>query len=209
MKARQSTLSPRKKASQERSIMTVDAIVEAAARILETRGAEGYTTNVIAERAGVSVGSLYQYFPNKDSITNALIERETTILIGRVRSAAGESDARLALSVMIRLAVAHQFERPILARLLDAEEVRLLGSAHESRFAELARSAIAPVVKRVTCAQVEDAESAALDIMAITRGLTDAISVQGDVRTHGVEQRISRAVFGYLGLACGQRRFPL
>ena len=51
--------------------------MEAAARILEERGLEGYTTNAVAERAGFSIGSLYQYFPNKDAITIALIQRET------------------------------------------------------------------------------------------------------------------------------------
>ncbi|WP_454277896.1 TetR/AcrR family transcriptional regulator [Sphingomonas sanguinis] len=66
-------MNPRKTARQGRSAATVDAIVEAAARILEAAGPSGYTTNAIAQRAGVSVGSLYQYFPNKDAITRALI----------------------------------------------------------------------------------------------------------------------------------------
>ncbi|MBW1881505.1 MAG: TetR/AcrR family transcriptional regulator [Deltaproteobacteria bacterium] len=65
---------PRRKPTQERSRATVDAIVEAAARVFEARGYAHTTTNHIAERAGVSIGSLYQYFPNKDSILVALLE---------------------------------------------------------------------------------------------------------------------------------------
>ncbi len=67
---------PRKTPTQERSQATFDAIVEAAARILRDRGTDGLTTNHIAEVAGVSVGSLYQYFPNKEAIVAQLVEYE-------------------------------------------------------------------------------------------------------------------------------------
>jgi len=58
-----SRLEPRKSPAQARSAATVGVILEAAARILEERGFEAYTTNEIARRAGVGVGSLYKYFP--------------------------------------------------------------------------------------------------------------------------------------------------
>ena len=67
---------PRKEPSQERSRALVDALVEATARILETQGPEEVTTNRVAEIAGASIGSLYQYFPNKESLLAAVIERE-------------------------------------------------------------------------------------------------------------------------------------
>jgi AcrR family transcriptional regulator len=65
-------LAPRKAARQARSLATVDAILEAAAEVFERRGYAAATTNRIAERAGVAIGSLYQYFPNKDAILVAL-----------------------------------------------------------------------------------------------------------------------------------------
>ena len=61
-------LIPRKTPRQSRATATRDAIVEAAARILEADGMGGFNTNAIAARAGVSIGSLYQYFPAKDAI---------------------------------------------------------------------------------------------------------------------------------------------
>ncbi len=64
----------RKLPRQERSAATVDAIVEATARLLVERGYEGTTTRRVAERAGVSVGSLYQYFPSRDALVTAVIE---------------------------------------------------------------------------------------------------------------------------------------
>jgi AcrR family transcriptional regulator len=67
--------SPRKRPVQRRSVETVERICVAAARIFDERGYHATTTNHIAEAAGVSVGSLYQYFPNKDALLVALAER--------------------------------------------------------------------------------------------------------------------------------------
>lgn len=61
---------------QQRSRHLFDSIVESATRILPTLGYSGATTNKIAERAGVSIGSLYQYFPHKDAIFANVFERE-------------------------------------------------------------------------------------------------------------------------------------
>lgn len=61
---------------QRRSIAMVEALIEATARILRTEGAEAMSTNRVAEVAGVSVGSLYQYFPGKDALMYAVLERQ-------------------------------------------------------------------------------------------------------------------------------------
>ena len=66
---------PRRRPVQARSVATVDAIVQAAAQVFARHGYAAGTTNRIADRAGVSIGTLYQYFPNKDAILIALIER--------------------------------------------------------------------------------------------------------------------------------------
>jgi AcrR family transcriptional regulator len=70
----QSSAKPRKRPRQERSQATVQAILTAAAHILTEAGYDHFTTNKVAERAGVSIGSLYQYFPNKESLLLALAE---------------------------------------------------------------------------------------------------------------------------------------
>ena len=61
---------------QTRAEETVSAILEAAAQVLEVGGLEGFTTNAVAERAGVSIGTLYQYFADKQALLRALAERE-------------------------------------------------------------------------------------------------------------------------------------
>jgi AcrR family transcriptional regulator len=72
---RQVRTTPRKRPRQERSKATVDSILAACARVLVRHGFDGLTTNAVAEKAGVSIGSLYQYFPNKEALVRALIER--------------------------------------------------------------------------------------------------------------------------------------
>lgn len=66
---------PRRSPRQERSQFTVDAIFEAVARIVATQGEDALTTNRIADVAGVSVGSLYQYFPSKEAILLAMLDQ--------------------------------------------------------------------------------------------------------------------------------------
>ena len=72
---RQVKTTPRKQPRQSRSRATVDTILEATARVLVKRGFDRLTTNAVAEAAGISIGSLYQYFPNKEALVAALIEK--------------------------------------------------------------------------------------------------------------------------------------
>lgn len=74
MTARQIEFEPRKVPQQERALFTVDSILAATRKIIETQGYEAASTNRIAEVAGVSIGSLYQYFRSKESIIAALVE---------------------------------------------------------------------------------------------------------------------------------------
>src|SRR5512134_3178395 len=66
---------PRKTPTQARSRATVDAILAATARVMVKHGFDRTTTNQIAEAAGVSIGSLYQYFPSKEALVAALMDR--------------------------------------------------------------------------------------------------------------------------------------
>ena len=71
----QATLEPRKSPVQARSTASVDAVLEATLQVLVAIGKERLTTTRVAERAGVSVGTLYQYFPNKSSLLKATLRR--------------------------------------------------------------------------------------------------------------------------------------
>src|SRR5580698_3934439 len=74
--ASRSAKSPvRRRPKQRRALQTVEAVLDAVVRILKREGVKAVTTNLVAERAGVSIGSLYQYFPDKRAIFVVLHER--------------------------------------------------------------------------------------------------------------------------------------
>jgi len=88
------TLEPRKIPRQGRSRATVDAILDACAEGLAIRGYEPLTTNAISERAGVSIGTLYEYFPNREAIAAALAGRAflrmVDVMRGSLRDCIGQ-----------------------------------------------------------------------------------------------------------------------
>lgn len=87
MNARPTSLLPRKTPRQARSETTVAAIFEACIQVLLDGGLERLTTTRIAERAGISVGSLYQYFPHKLSLLAAVLERHLVYVVEAVEQA--------------------------------------------------------------------------------------------------------------------------
>jgi AcrR family transcriptional regulator len=191
--------SPRKRPLQQRAIATVEAIVEASAHILEKDGFAHYSTNAIAERAGVSIGSLYQYFPSKDAITRALIARETRLLIDAVDAVPQTEDWRATIAGVIDAAVDHQLRRPRLARLIDIEESRLGGPASDIDAGTALLEILLPVFNRAVLHCGGNAEEAVHDVLAITRALTDAAGERPGGARENLERRLHRAVFGYLG----------
>lgn len=191
-------VSPRKAPSQPRSAHTVEAILEGAAHILELQGLDGYTTNAIAARAGVSIGSLYQYFPTKDAVTVALIERERAELVRDAMQALAQEDRRTALRQLIEVAVRHQLRRPALAALLDFEQHRLSAVMPASGNGAAMHAALAGFVRGAYPNGMLAPALAASDLMAIISALTDAAGRRGDVHPAQLVVRIEAAVLGYL-----------
>jgi AcrR family transcriptional regulator len=110
-----SSRSPRKQPSQTRSTITVEAIIEAAIRIFEAEGYGGTNTIKVAARAGVSVGSLYQYFPNKLALLAGVKQRFLARLFGRLDGALAEAPDCLA---GVREAIRINLEESLAARAL-------------------------------------------------------------------------------------------
>jgi AcrR family transcriptional regulator len=197
-KKHRSRLKPRKIPAQTRAIGTVEAILEAAARILETHGIQGYTTNAVAERAGVSIGSLYQYFPNKDALTAALIDRETALLLIDIDMARRSTTFVAGLRSLVRAAIAHQMRRPALARLLDFEERRLPLAQRDAHVAGTICMLVRELLVLADAPRVVDAAIAALDMLAIVRGMVDAAGERSETNQQELEKRVLRATLGYL-----------
>jgi AcrR family transcriptional regulator len=111
----------RKKPAQARSEQTVATIIEATAQVLEREGEAALTTNRLAERAGFSIGTLYQYFPNKDSILRLLAERERARVESAVAAVVRDPDAaglEPVLRAVIAIAIGSFGNRVQLRRVL-------------------------------------------------------------------------------------------
>lgn len=122
-------MKPRRVPVQQRSRETVEIILEAAAQVFAERGFTGGTTNHIAARAGVSIGSLYQYFPNKDSILVGLMERhlveEQKHIAERMRKVSGRTrKPRRLLRRLIETMVSDEVIDPRLHRVLLEAAIR-------------------------------------------------------------------------------------
>lgn len=193
---------PRKTPTQSRSERTVEAIVEAAARILETRGLAGFNTNAVADKAGVSVGSLYQYFPNKDALVAALSARERALLAAEVAKAARPAatpSLPTALRRLARAAIRRQLARPELSRVLDFEEQRLaLDEADRAVTGDIAGNVAEVLRAHRKAIRVGDLQEAAFDVVAIARALIDSAAGRGRVDAAALEIRVTRAALGYL-----------
>lgn len=179
----------------------VETILEAAARILEAEGLPAFNTNAVAEKAGVSVGSLYQYFPGKDALLAELIRRKRAELMAgldRERSLADRRDLSAMVNGFIRAAIAHQLDRPRLATSLEyAEEMLPIDAETQA----LKRSIVETVAKALALHGIPDAETAARDLSALTRGMVDTAGLFGETDFAALERRVGRAVFGYLGVS--------
>ena len=134
MRAPAKTLVGRRQPTQDRAKETVNAILDAVIRLLKRGGVSAITTNSIAETAGVSIGSVYQYFPNKQAIFIALHERHIhqvdRVLRRRISESAGEPLDRLVASLLDGMIEVHASD-PELAALLAAEVPHRVGGAGE------------------------------------------------------------------------------
>jgi AcrR family transcriptional regulator len=149
--------SARRVPTQERAQATVEAMLDAAIKLLKRSGASSITTNRIAETAGVSIGSVYQYFPNKRAIFIALHERhivQVDSVIRRCMTDGAEATLEEFIDLLIRGMIELHHADPELSELLQTEvpqsaegtpglSVRLYGplrKALASRSRELGRA---------------------------------------------------------------------
>jgi AcrR family transcriptional regulator len=190
-------LSPRKKPSQERSLATVQAILEAATRVLAKHSLAGFNTNRVAEVAGVSVGSLYQYFPNKDALVTALIEQTQRDLLTSVEQLVQElhgKDLETKLVAMCQFTIDQQYQHPKLAAALDHEERRLplakLLQDTQNRLGTMAYKLLSPNLPAITAQEIADCFTM---MKALVEVQADGSAASADLNT-----RLLRAVKGYL-----------
>ena len=173
-------------------------ILEAAARVLELHGFEGFNTNAIAERAGVSIGSVYQYFRSKDALLSGLIEREVAPLLAMGDKLVQFSTFRAALRAYIDASVLHQMKRPQLARLIDIAEKREAFNHQVSGTSLRLQVVMENLLALPDAPQVPKRTVAAADLLALMRALIDAAGERQEVGHEALLRRTEGAAWGYL-----------
>jgi AcrR family transcriptional regulator len=165
--------SSRKDPKQTRSRAIVESIVEAGRRILEAEGPGALTTNHIAERAGVSIGSLYRYFPNKEAVIAAICETETRRDVSEIRSAErwaiDELPLRESLAAIVDFQIArHQRLVALASDVYRAHQGEFSLTAHMGTDAVVAHMR-ALLLRHRAAVRVRDLDQAAF---LIARGLS-------------------------------------
>ena len=197
---------PRKKASQERSRATVDALIEATARILVREGFDKASTNRIAAVAGVSVGSLYQYFPSKEALVAAVIERHRLEIMhavkGELAQAASQPIKRGVRTLVAAAVKAHRLD-PKLHRVL-AEQIPRVGRLEKVQTFERENYALFEAYLESHRQEIRavDLELAAFVCVTSIEALTHTAVLHQEIasgeETEALIDEVTRLVVGYL-----------
>ena len=192
-------LEPRKQPRQARSKVTVDAVFEATIQVLLSDGPQRLTTTRVAVRAGVSVGTLYQYYPNKQALLYAVLQRHLARVCDTVEEGA-RSAHHAPLSAMVAVVV----EAFLRAKTGRIDEVRALyGVASELDSAKLVkafgkrhRAAISAMLATASDARFDDLTLTSFMLFAAMVGPTRAM-LEG-----GASAKMLRALRGQLESLC-------
>lgn len=196
-------LRPRKSPVQSRSTATIDALQAAAIQVLARYGLSGTTTTRIAERAGTSIGSLYQYYPNRDALIAAVLERHLTAMADAIEEACRQQEGmRVAemASALVSAFLAVKLSDPVQAKALYAVASERGGPELVARVHSRTVEAIASMIASASDASFDDpflSAAIAFDAMAgpvrsVLEGYT-ANGVQDSLHLHLV-----RLVTAYL-----------
>lgn len=191
----------RKKPQQERSLAMVEALLEAAARVFVKEGYAKATTNRIATAAGVSVGSLYQYFPSKDAIAVELLRRYRDGLVDLVASRlAGVTAATFERVVHDLLADLVRAEgiNPALHRVLIEQVLRTSARAEIVGFEERLEAALGEALRRAGTELPDPELSSFLLVRVVLTAVQSVVVDRPRYKTPAFVDELTRLVVGYV-----------
>ena len=211
------SISPRRQPKQQRSLDLYERVISAGARVFGESGYRSTTTNRIAEEAGVSIGSLYQYFPNKDAIVAELIRRHVHVGVAEIASRLADSSVQsrsLAerVEIFVGVTVALHRDDPALHRVLFEE------APHPPDVLEELRQFEANMVSAVEASLASDPEVHVADVgLAAYLTVTSIESITHRyVSSHpsgfdaeALVRQLTALVLSYLQGHMDQRDWPL
>ncbi len=199
-------LKPRKTPQQSRSAATIEAIHTATIQVLLVDGVGRLATTRVAERAGVSVGTMYQYYPHKQALLFAIVERQLELIVTAMLGAVERLEGHDLQTVSDGLAMAW-----LDAKMADLVSSRAIyGIAAEFDLSELMNraknlmvGAISPLLRAVPNARFADPDVTAFMLAALLGGtvrvVMEAGSSENDLEL--LRQELPRACLGYLKMA--------
>jgi AcrR family transcriptional regulator len=158
---RSSQISSRKQPKQARAVDLVAAVLDAAVQVLAQEGAQRFTTARVADRAGVSVGSLYQYFPNKAAILFRLQSdewRQTSELLRNILEDVQQSPPER-LRTLVHVFIRSECEEAAVRVALE-DAVPLYRDAPEAKEAKVSGTRAIHAFMRVALPEVSEANRA-------------------------------------------------
>jgi AcrR family transcriptional regulator len=191
---------------QRRAKATVDAILTATAQLLGHAGLSRLSTNRIAERAGVSIGSVYQYFPDKKELLRALIRRERELVREVTVAALGAAERESfgdAVARVVRAVLEHQRARAHIHDALFHDAARWLGEEQHAHHASRRRveDAVATfLTARAAEVDVSDPRRAALVVVQTVTALAhESIAApRREVEGETLIAEVTRMIVRYL-----------
>ncbi len=193
----------RKQPVQARSKASVMAILDATVQILSTRRTIHLTTKTIAARAGLSVGSVYQYFPNKEAIVLALIARKAEEVTSTFEDAARQQCGRTlagALRILTSTYFANKFSEPQLSKTLHAALERSGGTDRLRPFRERMVRAIESVLRQAPDAAFRNVQGTARMIWSAITGAARLVLETGSSQAYvtAVRREVQEMIVAYV-----------
>ena len=194
----------KKKVKQDRAKATIETILEGAAHVLVKEGYEGTNTNRIAEVAGVSIGSIYQYFANKEAVIGELIEvhiqKVMDVFLDKY-STLSTLSLKDGIRVLIKSIIEARSLEPELQRVFD-EQLPKIGKL--SRLREFETQAVAMIKDYLHSKKDEVAVknldiAAFISVHAVEEVIQEALNNRQDILTSGhLEDELTNLIAGYL-----------
>jgi len=203
-------LEPRKQPRQARAVATLSAVLEGAAQVLEADGFEKMTTTRVAERAGTSVGTLYQYFPSKEALLVAVVEARMAA-IDRALSTVFDLPASAPLAehvrVMITALINEKKRRPRLNAELARQAPRLENLRLIARTLDRAHGMVRALIEaHQDETSVTDADLAAWLVVHAVNGMVDGAILGPPQRL--ADPRLAEAIVDHVLGAVGAKPSP-
>lgn len=197
---------PRKQPRQQRAKVTVDAILDATAQVLTSLGYDRASTNRIAARAGVSVGTLYQYFPSKEALVAALAQRhcgQMNDMLARYMDELADAPIEVTVRAFVRAMLAVHAHDPQLHSVLTEQIPRLAGMAFVHELNQVSQQLVAAYLsERQSQLMVKNVEIASFVLVTAVEAVAHLAVLERpeDLQGDALCEELCALVLRYLGV---------